>query len=282
MSNEPMQQETVASLLSKQMPAIAKALEGGSQEERKARAERFARIALTTIRNNSSLMKCSPQSLISSLMQCASFDMEPDARGLVYLVPYKNEATFQLGYRGMIELAIRSGQVKSIRAEVVYRAEAEEGFFRYYGGTDQRVEHNFDILRPELRRGEVVGAYAVAEMANGTKLLAFVDKAHIDKRKAASTGARSNYSPWAGWEEEMCKKTAIKALCKTMPQSVEKLHIGIAAEDAENARYIDVKSAPQAAIESSFSEDDFRLEGCADTLNSVGVCEDSKNKKQGA
>lgn len=235
---------TIAELINQQAPAIARVMSGDSEEDRKARASRFARIALSTIRGNDKLAECSSTSLLSALMTCATFDMEPDPRGLVYLVPYKREATFQLGYKGMIELAIRSGQVLSVFAEVVYEAEAKEGMFSYHGGIDRRIEHSYDILRPELRSGKIVAAYAVAEMANGTKQLAVVDRAHINKRMQASMGAGSSFSPWKGWEEEMCKKTAIKALCKTLPQSVEKLHLAIAEDDAGI-----VRMAPPAVIE---------------------------------
>lgn len=223
---------------------IAALLDGaGRREIAKAlsdpeKAERFARIAMTTLRKSQQLMRCDPASIMSALMHCASFDMEPDARGLVWLVPYKSECQFQLGYKGMIELALRSGMVKSIFAEVVYRAEAEAGLFHFQGGTRRSITHDRDILRPELRQGEIIAAYAVAEMSNGTVVSELIDRAYIDKRKNASQGAKSSYSPWTQWEEEMIKKTAIKALCKTLPQSVEKLHMAIALEDEQDSKHV--------------------------------------------
>jgi recombination protein RecT len=241
--------DTIAGLLAKQAPAIARAIGGLSPAEQQKRAERFTRVALTTIRNNEGLMKCNPQSVMGALMHCASFDMEPDARGLVWLVPYKGEAQFQLGYKGMIELAVRSGAVKSIRAEIVYESEVEAGMFEYHGGTEQTIRHDIDFLKPELRTGKVVAAYAVADMSNGTKALAVIDRAHIEKRRKASQSASSSYSPWQKWTEEMIKKTAIKELCRTLPQSIEKLHRAIALDNEYEARVIASKDAPGQSLD---------------------------------
>lgn len=235
MTNLPANQQDVAALISKQAPAIARAIGGATPDERQQRAERFTRVALTTIRNNDGLMKCNQASLMGALMHCASFDMEPDARGLVWLVPYGKEAQFQLGYKGMIELAIRSGAVKSIYAEIVYKAEIEAGMFDYKGGTEREIIHRRDLLRPELRKGDVAAAYAVAVMKDGSKEMAVVDHAHIEKRRNSSA---CKSGPWGKWYDEMAKKTAIKELCRTLPQSIEKLHKAIAVDNEYEARVI--------------------------------------------
>lgn len=235
-----------------QDPIVVALNQGGSAAIARAlgdpkKAERFARVALTTIRKSPQLAKCDPKSVMAALMHCASFDMEPDARGLVWLVPYKAECQFQLGYKGMIELAMRSGMVNAIYADVVYEAEAEAGLFFYQGGTDRKIIHNRDVTKPDLRKGNVIGAYAVAEMSNGTKISEFVDRAYLDKRKNSSQAGGSQYSPWQKWYEEMAKKTAVKALCRTLPQSVEKLHHAIAIESEYEARAIEAEQGTMNA-----------------------------------
>ena len=83
--------------------------------------ERFVRVALTTVRTNPSLAGCNPQSLLAALMLSAQLGLEPGGPlGHAYLVPFKNEVTFIPGYRGLITLARRSGEVASIRAHAVF------------------------------------------------------------------------------------------------------------------------------------------------------------------
>lgn len=248
-SNMPMQQTNVATLIKQQTPAIAKAIGGATDEEQQARAERFARIALTTIRGNDQLMRCRPESMCAALMACAQFDMEPDARGLVWLVPYKGQVQFQLGYKGMIELAIRSGKVKDIYAEVVYEEEYKAGMFSYTGGTKREIHHRYDLLRPKLRQGGIIAAYAVATMDNDVKHVEVVDREYIEKRRNASQSKNSKYSPWNCWFEEMVKKTAVKALCRTLPQSVERLQMAIAEENKFEARIIRDREQSQNEVD---------------------------------
>jgi recombination protein RecT len=223
--------------MSKERQSLPAILDGVGKQEiarilgSEEKASRFARVSLTTIRKSEKLMKCDPHSIMAALLDCAEFDMEPDSRGLVHLVPYKSECQFLLGYRGMIELAHRSGMVQTIYADVVYKAEVEAGNFSYSGGTERHIRHDRDIMRPELRRGEIVAAYGVAKMNNGSTHIEVLDKEQIEKRRVASPGANSEYSPWKNWYEEMAKKTVIRVLCKTLPQSIERLHQAIATED---------------------------------------------------
>ena len=83
--------------------------------------ERMARIALTEIRRNPKLANCSIESLMGAVMECAQLGLEPGSTGFCWIIPYGQEATFQLGYKGLLQLLWRSDQIASIQSEVVAR-----------------------------------------------------------------------------------------------------------------------------------------------------------------
>lgn len=88
--------------------------------------ERFTRIALSALNNTPALQQCTPMSFIAALLNAAQLGLEPNTPlGHAYLIPYKNkgvlECQFQIGYKGLIDLSYRSGQVKSIQAQAVYQ-----------------------------------------------------------------------------------------------------------------------------------------------------------------
>ena len=83
--------------------------------------ERFTRIALSALNNTPELQKCTPMSFIAALLNAAQLGLEPNTPlGQAYLIPYKNkgvlECQFQIGYKGLIELAYRNGQMQTIQA----------------------------------------------------------------------------------------------------------------------------------------------------------------------
>ncbi len=241
MSNGNLPQEgggaSVAALIQQQIPAIAMAVSGGSKDERQSLAERFARVALTTIRNNDKLAQCRVESLLGALMTSASLNLEIDPRGLAYLIPYGREAQLQIGYKGLKELAYRAGGIKAIYAEVVYQPEVEAGMFEIEIGLSRNLKHKLDPLKPELRQGELVLAYAVAEMEDGRRHFAYCLRDEVEKRrKTSKMNTNSPDSTWGKWKEEMWRKTAIKKLCKDLPQSTdESMAKAIAVDDQAEA-----------------------------------------------
>lgn len=195
--------------LEKMKPEIEKAL------PKHIGAERMARIAYTTIRTTPELLKCSMGSLMGAVMQAAQLGLEPNLLGQCYILPYKNEATFIIGYRGMIDLARRSGNIETIYAHVV----RENDEFEYEYGLNPNLEHK--PARGE--RGDIIGAYMVAKFVDGGYYFEFMDIKDILKRKKKSPAAKSKFSPWnddIGFEE-MCKKTVIRHGFKYLPVSIE-------------------------------------------------------------
>lgn len=180
-------------------------------------ADRLARIALTTIRTTPALMECSIESLLASIMQAAQLGLEPGLLGQCYLVPYWNskkgmkEAQFIIGYKGLLSLARRSGDIASIAAEAIYSNDT----FKYRKGFEEVLEHE-----PNFKdRGELIAFYAYATTKDGGRYATVMTKQDIEKIRTRSK-AKDN-GPWVTDYEEMGKKTALRRLTKYLPMSVE-------------------------------------------------------------
>src|SRR2546430_2149817 len=115
---------TVFDLIKRQQRAIETAL------PRHLDGDRFTRIAVTTLRSTPGLAKCDAMSFLGALMVSAQLGLEPGGPlGQAYLIPFNNQVQFILGYRGIIELARRSGQLSSIEAHEV--CEKDEFSYSY-------------------------------------------------------------------------------------------------------------------------------------------------------
>ncbi|WP_051296657.1 recombination protein RecT [Anaeroarcus burkinensis] len=199
--------QTVQDYLRRMGPEIAKAL------PKHMDADRMARIALTTIRTTPKLLECRIESLMAGIMQAAQLGLEPGQLGHCYLIPYGNQATFIIGYKGMIDLARRSGNIKSIYTHCVYQNDE----FSYQYGLNQDLHH----VPAEEERGSFKGAYAVAHFVDGGYQFEYMTAAEIEKRRNRSKAANSG--PWVTDFEEMAMKTVLRHMWKFLPISVEVL-----------------------------------------------------------
>lgn len=181
--------------------------------------ERFTRIALSALNNTPQLQQCTPMSFISALLNAAQLGLEPNSPlGQAYLIPYKNkgqvECQFQLGYKGLLDLAYRSGQIQTIQAETVY----ETDVFEYELGLYPKLIH-----KPAYAdRGEPVFFYALFKTINDGYGFSVMSKPEMDRFAATYSKAfSSTYSPWKTNYEEMAKKTVIKQALKYAPLKSE-------------------------------------------------------------
>jgi recombination protein RecT len=196
--------KTIAELIEQQKDQIARALP--SQMD----PDRLARVALT-VKANPDLLKCSSASLLAALMLSAQLGLEPGPLGHCYFVPFKNEVTFIVGYRGLIDLARRSGQITSIEAREV----RPDDDFEFEYGLDGRLVH-----RPNLdQRGDPVAYYGVAKFKDGGYYFLVMSKADIERHRERSK-AKSN-GPWVTDYDAMARKTVIRAMAPYLPVSVE-------------------------------------------------------------
>ena len=177
--------------------------------------ERFTRIALSALNNTPALQQCTPMSFLAALMNAAQLGLEPNTPlGQAYLIPYKNkgslECQFQIGYKGLIDLAYRNGQIQTIQAQAVY----ENDFFEYEYGLEPRLVHK----PASSDRGEVTYFYGLFKSVNGGFGFSVMSKADMDLyAKTYSKAFDSSYSPWKTDYESMAKKTVIKQALKYAP-----------------------------------------------------------------
>ncbi len=183
-------------------------------------AERIIQVATTLISRTPEIAECSVESLLGAVMQSSILGFEPiPALGQCYYVPFNNSKTgkrevqFLIGYKGLIDLARRSSQIKMIYVQSVF----ENDEFSYEFGLKPDVIH-----KPALGdRGNFICAYAVAKFVNGGEAFEVMSKADIDKIRSTSQAANSKYSPWNTFYEEMAKKTVLRRLAKMLPLSIE-------------------------------------------------------------
>jgi recombination protein RecT len=186
-------------------------------------ADRMARIALTEFRKTPALMKCDPASLFGAVIQCSQLGLEPGgALGHAYLIPFENrkkgitEVQFIVGYRGMIDLARRSGQIVSLEAHAVYEGDKFDCAF----GLNSDLKHipdweNANRTNPEKLRF----VYAVAKLKDGGTQFEVMSRAEVDGIRARSKAG--NYGPWQTDYVAMALKTVIRRLFKYLPVSIE-------------------------------------------------------------
>ena len=177
--------------------------------------ERFTRIALTAVSSNPQLAKCTPMSFLGAMMQAAQLGLEPNTPlGQAYLIPYRNkgtlEAQFQIGYKGLIDMAYRSGEITDISAHEVY----ENDVFEYEFGLHPQLIH-----KPALKnRGQVILYYAVFHTKSGGYGFEVMSVEDINEYKNKfSQSANSKYSPWTTNFDAMAKKTVLKRVLKYAP-----------------------------------------------------------------
>ena len=195
--------------------------------------ERLAKLVTTAMGRNPLLLKAwqdSPHSVLRCVMASAQLGLEPDSPlGLCYFVPRKNsksggayEATFVVGYRGLIDLARRSGNIKSIESRVVY----ERDYFEEEYGLQPKLIH-----RPgrDEDRGPMVACYAIAHFGDGGAQYEVMSKSEIDAVRNRSPAGK--YGPWASDYTEMARKTVVRRLSKYLPLTPD-LHRAAEHEDA--------------------------------------------------
>jgi len=209
--------------------------------------DRLIRVSMTALRRTPKLLECSTTSLLGAIISAAQLGLETDgALGHAYLVPYKKECQLVIGYRGMIDLARRSGQILSISARVVY----ENDKFEYSYGLDEKLDH----IPAMDGRGSPIAAYAVARIVGGGYQIEVLSMEQLRKAQDASQ-AKYKGCPWEAYWDEMARKTAVRRLFKYLPVSVE-MQRAIGLDDMADAgvpQYIDIglseESQPETKVE---------------------------------
>lgn len=181
--------------------------------------ERFTRIALSAVSNTPKLASCTPQSFLGAMMNAAQLGLEPNTPlGQAYLIPFDNrkkgvtECQFQIGYKGLIDLAYRSGDVRMIDAQTVY----ENDEFEYELGMDPVLKHK----PARSNRGNPIYFYATFKLTNGGQGFQVMSMEDVQAH-AKKYSKTYNNGPWQTNFEEMAKKTVLKKLLKYAPLKTE-------------------------------------------------------------
>ncbi|MFS9338449.1 recombinase RecT [Streptococcus mitis] len=215
--------------------------------------QQFVASLLSIVTNNNLLAKATNESIMTAAMKAATLKLpiEPSL-GMAYIVPYNrnekqgntwvkiNEAQFQMGYKGFIQLAQRSGQIRNINCDIVYREE----FLRY-----DKVYGTLHLKEEQVDSGEVEGYFASLELINGFRKMIFWKKekviAHAQKYSKTydkQIGDFKSGTPWKTEFDAMAQKTLIKELLsKYAPLSTELQEAIIA--DNEDSNVNEVKRA---------------------------------------
>lgn len=183
--------------------------------------KRFARVAITCMKKNPKLLEAMKSnegklSLAEAFMRCAELGIEPDGRR-AYLIPYKNSITLIFDYKGIVELAMRSGMISSIHADKV----CENDEFEYNIG--EIIKHKIDFRN---ERGDTYAYYTIVTFKDGTKKTEVMSKFEVEqiKERSSAWAAYKKYGkicPWNTDYDEMAKKTVFKRASKWLPLSAE-------------------------------------------------------------
>ena len=230
MSAAKAEKKTMQAYIKAMEPAIKKALPSVITPER------FTRMVLSALSSTPKLAECSPQSFLAAMMTAAQLGVEPNtALGQAYLLPYRNhgqmECQFQLGYKGLIDLAYRSGEVSVIQAHTVY----ENDVFEYELGMDPKLRH----VPAKADRGEAVAYYAMFKTKDGGygfEVMSVDDVQRHAQRYSKSYG--SGISPWRSNFDEMAKKTVLKRALKYAPLKSDFVR-GVAQDETIKAELSD-------------------------------------------
>jgi recombination protein RecT len=224
MTEEERARKTMQGRISNMAKEFERALPG------KIGVERMMRIVMTAILKNPTLALCEPTSFMGSLLQALQLGLEVNTPlGQAYLIPRKKkdrngnyywECTLQIGYQGLLDVCYRYGAYKMITAEVVY----EGDYFDYRYGTKQFLDH-----RPEGKKdANPLWVWALYQLENGgERFVAWTWEKALARGEEFSDSFNKD-KPWASpWlsgktsQEEMAKKSVLKALLKYAPKSVE-------------------------------------------------------------
>lgn len=185
-------------------------------------SQRFITSVVSAVNANPGLAKCSNKSIFSGALLGESLNLSPSPQlGQFYLVPYKNnsagtyEAQFQMGYKGYIQLAIRSGQYKKLNVMAV-----KEGELQYFDPLNEEIKINLMVDRwDEREKAETIGYYAMFELVNGFKKAIYWSKKQMEEHAkryspgyAADVKKGTAYTFWSKNFDQMAYKTMLRQL----------------------------------------------------------------------
>jgi recombination protein RecT len=209
------------------------------------RAKRFTAGIISAVSVNPQLQNCDAKTIVAAGFLGEALNLSPSPQlGQYYMVPFKNQAQFILGYKGMMQLAQRSGQLLSLDAVEIKRGEVVRC-------DPIRGVYEFSAIEdPEQReKAETVGFYAYFEMLNGFRKEIYWTRAQMEAHASARSASygRSS-SPWTTNFDDMGRKTVLRQLISKhgCPMSVE-MESGVMRD--EEVRTVDVSTGEVTVLQ---------------------------------
>lgn len=199
MTSTAVAKATIPATIERYKPLIAQAL------PKHLDPDRFARLALTTLRKAPKLQATNPESFVGALLTASALGLEPDVNGEAYLVPYGKECQLIVGYQGLAKMFWQNPLAARLSAEYV----CERDEFDFDKGLTPRLHH-----RPG-DRGPVIAYYAIVGLSNGATWFDVFTPAQI-KALRKKSGASGDIADPEHWME---RKTALKQVLKLAPKS---------------------------------------------------------------
>lgn len=195
-------------------------------------AERVIKVALSAASRSKDIAMCTPQSFALAVIQASQLGLEAGSPlGEAYLVPFTNrgvkECTLIIGYRGLITLARRSGEIESIEAHVVHAKDE----FDFVFGIESRLRHKPYMATPPAEGanmaewikgadpGPMIAVYAIVRLKGGAVQTEVMTRAEVERIRSMSRQAAG--VTWTQHGDEMAKKTVIRRIAKYLPMSIE-------------------------------------------------------------
>ena len=172
-------------------------------------AAAFGASLLSLVKQSPQLAACDPKTTLAAAMTAATMKLPINPNlGFAYIVPYKNEATFQIGWKGLVQLAMRTGLYKAINAAPVHEGEIED--IDFITG---------DIIRGKRKSDKVIGYVAYFRLVNGFEKTLYMSREEVEahaNQYSMSYGADKRYnskrSVWSTNFDAMALKTVLKQL----------------------------------------------------------------------
>ena len=175
-------------------------------------ADKLAKVVGAQAARVPKLLECTPASILNAVMTCAELGLAPGPLGSVYFIPYGRECQLIIGYRGMLDLARRSGQITTISAVVVRQG---DDWSLSYGEGGAHFSH----VPKAPTSAAIIGVWALAKFRDGGHQFDYMSKDEVDaiRRRSKASGS----GPWVTDYTEMMKKTVLRRLCKLLPLTPE-------------------------------------------------------------
>ena len=233
------------------------------------RAPQFVTSLVSAANANTLLANCAPETVLTAALTAASMDLPINQNlGFAYLIPYKNKTgevcQFQMGYKGFIQLAQRSGYYKTINA-----TDVREGEIAKNDRLSGEIEFNWIENETERAKAKVIGYVAYFKLLSGFEKTFYMSAEELKSHatKYSKNFAKYNSGLWADNFDAMAKKTVLKLLISKFGPLNTQLEDAIQKDQTVDGEYVDNPSKVEV-VEAELGDSEESEEG--DAANSSG------------